>query len=112
VASVIRSLLSGVHAGCSHGRQIRDFLYIRDAAEAFVALLHSKVAGSVNIASGHAIALRELIDIVADKVGRRDLVQLGAIPAADGEPPVLLADTTRLRDEVGWSPRYDLARGL
>src|SRR5205823_14815349 len=83
VASVIRSLLSGVHARCSHGRQIRDFLYIRDAAEAFVALLHSKVAGSVNIASGQALALKELITAVADKVGRRDLVQLDAIPASD-----------------------------
>ena len=47
------------------------------------------------------LELKELIDTVADKVGRRDLVQLGAIPAPDGEPPVLLADTTRHRDETG-----------
>jgi dTDP-D-glucose 4,6-dehydratase len=29
-----------------------------------------------------------------------------------GEPPVLIADTTRLVDEVGWSPEYDLDSGL
>ena len=112
VASVIRSLLSGVHARCSHGRQIRDFLYVCDAAEAFVALLHSNVVGSVNIASGQPVLLKDLIDVVANKLGRRDLVQLGAIPAANAEPPVLLADTTRLRNEAGWCPRYDLERGL
>src|SRR5437773_410478 len=50
VASVIRSVLSGAHACCSHGRHIRDFLYIRDAAEAFVAPLHSEAIGPVHLA--------------------------------------------------------------
>jgi len=112
VASIIRSLLLGVHARCSHGRQIRDFLYVRDAAEAFVTLLGSKVSGPVNIASGQPVVLKDIVDIVATKLGRRDLVELGALPTSESEPPVLVADTTRLRNEVGWSPSHDLDRGL
>jgi nucleoside-diphosphate-sugar epimerase len=39
-------------------------------------------------------------------------VRLGAITAPAGEPPALYADARRLREEVGWSPRYDLEEGL
>jgi nucleoside-diphosphate-sugar epimerase len=49
VAAVIRALLQKQPARCSHGNQIRDFLYVQDAANAFVALLESDVRGAVNI---------------------------------------------------------------
>jgi nucleoside-diphosphate-sugar epimerase len=112
VASVIKSLLREQPARCSHGRQLRDFLYARDAADALAALLDADVSGAVNIASGVPVTLRQVIAEVAGQLQRPDLIQLGALPAPAGEPPVLLADVARLRDEVGWSPRYDLAEGL
>ncbi|MFH1619520.1 MAG: NAD(P)-dependent oxidoreductase [bacterium] len=112
VPSVIRSLLQGETARCSHGEQIRDFLHVEDAAAAFVALLESEVAGPVNIASGRPVALKDVICKIADKLNRRDLVQLGAIPAPAYEPPVLTAEVRRLSDEVGWRPKLDLDAGL
>jgi nucleoside-diphosphate-sugar epimerase len=39
-------------------------------------------------------------------------VRLGALPAAPDDPPVLVADVSRLRGEVGWRPAYALAAGL
>ena len=112
VASVIQSVLQGQPALSTHGRQIRDFLYVQDAADALVALLDSNVEGAVNIASGKPVSVAEVIREIADQLERPNLVQLGALPAAENEPPLVLADVARLRDEVGWSPRYDLASGL
>jgi nucleoside-diphosphate-sugar epimerase len=112
VASAIRSILLEEPARCSHGQQIRDFLYVRDAADALVALLDSDVLGPVNIASGVPVAVREVVKEIADQLERPNLVRLGALPASENEPPLLVADVARLRDEVGWSPRYDLASGL
>ena len=112
VASVIRSLLKGEPARCSHGNQIRDFLDVRDTAGAFVAILESDTQGPLNVASGNPTLLRDLILKIGNKLGREDLVELGAIPAAPNEPRVLLADVQRLVDEVGWQPLYDLERGL
>ncbi len=112
VASVIRSLLNNEPARCSHGNQIRDFLYVQDVADAFVALLESDVSGPVNIGSGHPVALKDIICKIAKEVNRQDLIQLGALPTSANEPPLLVADVSRLSNEVSWVPRYDLDQGL
>jgi nucleoside-diphosphate-sugar epimerase len=112
VPSVLRALLRAEPARCTHGNQIRDYLFIEDAAAAFVALLDSGVAGAVNIASGRPVTIKEIVTAIADATGRRDLLRLGAIPAPADEPPLLLADVQRLHTEVNWSPQCDLRAGV
>lgn len=112
VPAVVRSLLQNQPARCSHGKQIRDFLYVRDLADAFVALLDSSVAGSVNMASGNPVTLKDIIENVAAQLERPDLIRLGAIPPAANDPPLLVADVSRLTYEVGWQPRFSLDAGL
>jgi nucleoside-diphosphate-sugar epimerase len=112
VASIISSLLRGQPALCSHGDQIRDFLHVRDVARAFVTLLDSETSGAMNIASAEPIALKTVARRIAEKLGCMPLLQLGALPARSGEPPVLTADNTRLKDETTWKMSYDLESGL
>jgi nucleoside-diphosphate-sugar epimerase len=112
LASVIRSLLQDESAQCTHGRQIRDFLHVEDAAAACVALLDSPVVGPVNISSGQPLAIRDLVLAAADRLGMRDRVHFGALPAPENEPPLLVADVRRLFHEVGWRPLFDLATGI
>jgi nucleoside-diphosphate-sugar epimerase len=112
VASIIRSILRQEPALCSHGEQVRDFLYVQDAADALVALLDSDVTGAVNIASGVPVRLLEVIREIAAQLERPDLIKLGARPAALSEPPLLVADVGRLRNEVGWTPQHELTQGL
>jgi nucleoside-diphosphate-sugar epimerase len=106
--SVARALVLGEPAPCSHGRQVRDFLYSEDLADAFTALLRSPVSGSVNLASGRPVSIREVVEALGEAAGRPDLVQFGARPEKPGEPAELIADVTRLRDEVGWVPPVPL----
>jgi nucleoside-diphosphate-sugar epimerase len=112
VASVIRSILAGQPARTSHGQQIRDYLYAADVADAFGRLLESDVTGPVNIASGERIALKDIVVRIGSLMGRPDLIQLGAIPAAATDTPLVVADVTRLRSDLDWRPAYDLDRGL
>ena len=112
VASAIRSIMLEEPARCSHGQQIRDFLYVQDAADALVALLNSDMVGPVNIASGVPVAVHEVVQKIANQLERPNLVRLGALPISENDPPLLVADVARLRNEVGWSPRHDLASGL
>ncbi|HEX8129459.1 MAG TPA: NAD(P)-dependent oxidoreductase [Pyrinomonadaceae bacterium] len=112
VSSVIGALLRGEPARCTHGEQLRDFLYVRDVADAFVALLTSDVRGAVNIASGRTVALKDVVGEIGRALDSAHLVRLGELPAPAGEPPLLAARVERLTREVGWSPRYDLRAGL
>jgi len=112
VPSVICSLLKGEPARCSHGRQMRDFLYVQDVADAFVALLESDVTGPVNIGSGQPMAIKDMVYKIGEQIGRSDLIQLGAIPAATNDTPLVIADVTRLSDEVGFQPTYNLERAI
>ncbi|MFN2498993.1 MAG: NAD-dependent epimerase/dehydratase family protein [Pyrinomonadaceae bacterium] len=109
---VIRSLLRRESAGVTDGNQVRDFLYVEDVAEAFVALLESNVSGPVNIASGKPIAVKQMITAVADLLDASQLVQWGSIQPPANEPKLLVANVERLTNEVGWSPRWELEKGL
>lgn len=112
VSSVILDLLAGREALCSHGRQIRNFLHAADVGDAFAALLDSTVEGPVNIGSEQRGTIAELITTIADRIGRPDLIRLGARTAPPGEPTLLVPAIRRLYDEVGWRPSIPLDDGL
>ncbi|MFI4989731.1 MAG: NAD-dependent epimerase/dehydratase family protein [Solirubrobacterales bacterium] len=112
VPYVIRSLLAGEEARVSDGRQWRDLMHVDDLADAFVALLDSPVEGAVNVASGEALQLARPVETIAAEIGRPELLRLGALPRREGDPQKLLADVTRLREEVGFRPRVELEQGI
>jgi nucleoside-diphosphate-sugar epimerase len=112
VPSVIRHLLMNQEALCTHGRQIRSFLHVADVGAAFAGVLDSEMQGPVNIGSDDRIALADLIERIALEIGRPDLIRLGARIPPTEEPPLLVPDIHRLRDEVPWQPRFTLGAGL
>jgi len=112
VSSVVLALLEGRDAACTLGTQVRDFLHVRDVAAAFVALLRSRVQGAVNIASGEAGTVRDLVLEIGDQLGARARVLLGARPLSPHDPDHIVADVSRLRDEVGFTPHFTLRDGL
>jgi nucleoside-diphosphate-sugar epimerase len=111
VAYVIDSLLKSEPALCSEGRDVIDFMHVEDAASALAALLESEVQGPVNIASGSPISLKEVFQEIGSQIGRPELIRLGA-RATNSQNFRIWGNTKRLSSEVGWSPHYDLSRGI
>jgi nucleoside-diphosphate-sugar epimerase len=112
VPSVVNALLAGEPAETSSGTARRDFMHVADAAGAFAALVDSAVTGPVNIATGEAVPIAEVVQTLAELAGRPELVRLGALPDRPGEPQLVAAEVTRLREEVGYAPRVQLREGL
>jgi nucleoside-diphosphate-sugar epimerase len=112
VPSLIRSLLARRSIATGGGERVRDFMYIEDVAGALAALLDSSVTGPVNIASGVGVMVGELAEEIGRLTGHAGLVRVGALRDRQAEPTVLLADVTRLREEVGYRPQWTLAEGL
>ena len=112
VSDVVTGLLAGRRVPVSAGTQVRDFLHVEDVARAFAALTDSDGTGAVNIASGEPIAVRTVVETIGALTGRGDLIDFGALPMRAGEPPCLVADTTRRCAMIDVVPRYDLRNGL
>ncbi len=112
VASVAAALLEGRPAETSHGRQIRDYLHIKDVAEGLATLALSEAEGAFNVASGQALALKDIILELAAQVDRPDLVRLGARAAQAYEPPIIVGDPAKTRDLLGWQTKIDLKTGI
>jgi nucleoside-diphosphate-sugar epimerase len=112
VASVIRALLNNEPAMCSHGRQVRDYLHVADVAEGLVSVLDTDVVGAVNICSGQATSLREIVTEIGHQLERPELVKLGALPARANDVSIVVGDNSRLLSETQWTQRFDLQGGL
>lgn len=112
VPSVGNALLAEEPVPTTRGDQVRDFMHVQDVAAAFAALLEGPVTGPVNVASGYPVTVRQVVDCLAALAGRPDLPQFGALPERAGDPPRLVADVARLRDEVGFVPTLGLPEGL
>jgi nucleoside-diphosphate-sugar epimerase len=104
VASLFEALRAGRPAELASGRPVRDFLCTVEAGRALAALCLSDVAGPVNVASGQGIAIADLARDIARLAGKPELLRLGARPDPAGEAPRMVADVSRLRDEVGFVP--------
>ncbi|MGH3974384.1 MAG: NAD-dependent epimerase/dehydratase family protein, partial [Pseudonocardiaceae bacterium] len=86
------------------GTAVRDFVHVADMATAFILALRACEPGrwrAYNVGSGHPNTVHEVIATAEVVTGR-------PIPrrhiAAAYEPVTLLADSTRIRSELGWRP--------
>jgi nucleoside-diphosphate-sugar epimerase len=112
IPSVAEALIAGQPIDVTDGTQKRDFLYVDDIASALLRLLSADVEGPVNVGSGKATAVKTVVSAVASAIGRPELVRFGARPRADDDPPLVVADATRLRQQLGWSPAVGLEEGV
>ena len=109
VPSIIRSLLNAQEAKISIVEEKRDFLHVADVARALVMLLESDFSGAVNIGSGKAVAIQEIVQKIASAAG-----QAPQIPMAPSLPtaPLVQAQIDILTNEIGWKPRHTLDTGI
>lgn len=112
-AYVIKSLLNGKDAECSHGMQLRDYSHVADVGRGMSALAVSDLTGEYNIGSGEAVRVKDVILEIAKEVGRPDLVKIGARAAPAFEPALIVADMSKTRaSELDWEPRFTLESGV
>jgi UDP-glucose 4-epimerase len=95
------------------GTCIRDYIHVTDLAQAHIAAVEALCAGGeskkYNVGTGHGFSVKEVLNAVEQVTGRKVPFVMG--PRREGDPPVLVADSTRLQQELGWKPQYsDLHR--
>ena len=112
IPSVIDGLLRRVPVACTHGMQVRDFIYVEDAAEACVALLEGEASGAYNVGSGAGTSLGAVGGLAVGVLGNPELLRFGERPAPAYDPARIVASVGKIRREHGWTPRVTLADGI
>ena len=111
IPSVIRALLSGKEIATTDGQRPRDYLYVSDVAAAFCTLAGSTRPGGVDICSGSLVTLADVFRTIADRIGRPDLLRLGALGPTGDDGYARSGDAGTLRG-LGWGPTRDLRAGI
>lgn len=87
------------------GEQTRDFVYVSDVAEAFVAAGYSSLSGEAfNVGTGQPQSVNRLVELLGG-----DVVH---IPDRPGEPRSTHADISRIRQALGWEPKVSFEEGV
>ena len=87
------------------GSQRRDFIHVSDVVEANLAAYASDVEGmALNVGSGTTISIQEIADLISPNQAHQ--------PRRAGDAEVTLADISKIRNLLKWSPKMNFADGL
>ncbi len=96
------------------GRQTREFNYVEDLAEGFLALATTPgIEGQLfNLGCGEDVAIRDVVTMILDLMGNPIKAEIGALPDRPNEIWRMYCDNSRAREILGWSPKHPLREGL
>lgn len=89
------------------GTCVRDYIHVEDLAQAHVLALGALREREVlhyNLGNGNGFSVKEVIETVREVTGHP--IPAEVAPRRAGDPATLIADSSKIREELGWSPKY------
>ncbi|HSH05789.1 MAG TPA: UDP-glucose 4-epimerase GalE [Anaerolineae bacterium] len=89
------------------GTCIRDYVHIIDLAQAHILALEAITTGpsrAYNLGNGNGFSVQQVIDTTRQVTGHP--IPAIATPRRPGDPATLIADSTKIRQELNWQPQY------
>ena len=109
-SDVINHLSASQEVVIRSGSLIRDYIYTKDIAAAFVKFLDSNVEGVVNICTGKDTSIHDYVMKIAQAMGKENLVVFNE--QASPQQVRVVGDSTRLNKEVGFVPQYTIEEAI
>ncbi len=86
------------------GTCIRDYIHIKDLAQAHILALAPGITGPFNLGNGDGYSVKEVIDVARQVTGHPIPAELQ--PRRPGDCTRLVADAAKARNVLGWNPQY------
>ena len=88
------------------GTCVRDYVHVLDLAQAHILALEALDDGSrvYNLGNGNGYSVREVIETARSVTGAEIPAETG--PRRPGDPPILIASSEKIEEDLGWTPRY------
>jgi UDP-glucose-4-epimerase GalE len=96
------------------GTCIRDYIHVDDLAQAHVLALDWLLGGGAseafNVGTGSGYSVREVVRTVEEVTGKKVPYVIGA--RREGDPPELVADSSKLKSTLKWTPKHSELREI
>jgi UDP-glucose 4-epimerase len=92
------------------GEQTRDYVFVGDIVDAFLAAIHYDGDGVFNVGTGIETSVLDLLEAVSAAVGRH--IEPRFAPPRTGEVRRVALDSTRAADTLGWKATTTLRDGI
>lgn len=100
--------LYGTDYPTNDGTCIRDYIHVSDLSQVHIlalgTLMHDVPSQVYNLGNGQGYSNRQVIETAQRVTGIQITIKEG--PRRPGDPAVLVASSDRIRNELGWNPRY------
>jgi nucleoside-diphosphate-sugar epimerase len=115
IPQIIMSSLNNNDVNLASQKNVRDFVYVDDAVNAYFNLEKNKPSpGEIyNVASGQQYTLKEVMDIVMKKTGSESKLLWGAYPDRPWDKTTIVwqGDISKI-SRIGWRPQISIEHGL
>ena len=112
IPSMLSACMEGESIACGPHDTVRDFWDVRNLADVLAILALSDLSGPINVASGKGSSFEEIGKLIQKITGAGNVIRFGERLLSQGEPSVVVADTTRLRAEIRFQESVSLEAGL
>lgn len=113
IQSTIRKLQSGDKPSFTPSEQMWDYLYSKDAGEAFYLIGEKSTGCKVYcLGSGTKKPLKEYISVIGRIVNPNIPLGIGDLPYPENAVMNLCADISELEKDTGWQPKTDFEKGI
>ena len=92
------------------GTCVRDYIHIKDLAQAHILALSPGVSGGFNLGNGDGYTVREVIDVCREVTGHP--IPAEVQPRRAGDCTALVADATKAKTVLGWNPQHADLKGI
>ncbi len=86
----------------------RDFIFTEDAADAVLQLINTEYTGVLNLGTGEINSIRNISKIIENLSGKKIISENKDVSG----PLEFVTDITKIKNIIGWSPKYTLEEGL
>ena len=90
------------------GTAVRDYIHVTDLSKAHILamkkLFSDGKSENYNVGTGKGYSIREVLEMARKITGHEIPISIG--PKRQGDPSELVADTTKIQRELGWSPEH------
>ena len=111
ISNIIKSIKNGNNLTVINKNNKRDYLFIDDLIDAIIKLIDYKCEFEIfNIGSGEAYSFENIIQLFENSTNKK--IKIKYAKSKINNIPKIQADTSKIKKEIDWNPKYSLVEGL